>query len=245
MKTDKLADLVAGDIRHAIITGTLKQGDRLPAEPDMIEQYGVSRGVVREALRLLEADQLVEVRRGPKGGAIITPRNHESIDRAALLSMRLQQSTIGDLYETTKVLVPASARLASQFNRVQAVQVLSEALGVVRQVLHEDEAQMAEVLSNFNYLIIDNCGVSTLQIVGQSLHRIIGGQLRRLHWIFKPRLGNTDYADFIGTSIANADILIHLIERGAGAAAEVHWREHMERTGQIYFGVVDASTTLE
>ncbi len=245
MKSDKLADMIANDIRHAIITGALKASDRLPAEPDMMKQYGVSRGVIRESLRLLEADNMVEVRRGPKGGAIIKPRNNDSIDRATLLTMRLHHSTVGDVYETVKVLVPAAARLAGNRAQPEVVRALRAHIAKIRTARIENEEQLAQLLSEFNYLIIEYSGLVPLQIIGQSLHRIVGAQFRRLHWAFKPQVGDAAYDDFIEFSVANAEKLIALIEAGEGDQAEIHWRAHMEKAGEIFFGAVDCQTILE
>ncbi|MFB7664683.1 GntR family transcriptional regulator [Kitasatospora sp. NPDC056138] len=64
---------VASDLREAITSGSYGQSGRLPAEGALAEQYGVSRGTVRQALALLRADGLVTSRRGTRrvvlGGA--------------------------------------------------------------------------------------------------------------------------------------------------------------------------------
>jgi DNA-binding FadR family transcriptional regulator len=63
---------IADQIRQAIITGRLPEGDRLPPERELAEQFGVSRVTVRDALRALEAMGLIEVRVGARGGAFAT-----------------------------------------------------------------------------------------------------------------------------------------------------------------------------
>src|ERR687885_440272 len=68
----RASSAIAEQIRQAIVTGQLAQGDRLPPERELAEQFGVSRVTVRDALRGLEAMGLVDVRVGARGGAFVT-----------------------------------------------------------------------------------------------------------------------------------------------------------------------------
>ena len=70
-RTLKTSESVARDIVHDIVSGGLRTGDRLEPEALMLEQYGVSRESLREGLRLLEAQGLISIRRGPGGGPIV------------------------------------------------------------------------------------------------------------------------------------------------------------------------------
>jgi GntR family transcriptional regulator, transcriptional repressor for pyruvate dehydrogenase complex len=62
---------VVRQIRGAIMQGRLRAGDRLPSQRELQERFGVSRGTILEAIRVLEKTGLVEVRRGTQGGAIV------------------------------------------------------------------------------------------------------------------------------------------------------------------------------
>lgn len=63
---------IVRQVQSAILSGQLKVGDRLPPERELAEQFGVSRVTVRDALRVLEANGLVRIRAGAKGGAFVT-----------------------------------------------------------------------------------------------------------------------------------------------------------------------------
>ncbi len=63
---------IVEQIKSAILSGRLAPGDRLAAERELAEQFGVSRVTVRDALRTLEATGLIEIKVGARGGAIVT-----------------------------------------------------------------------------------------------------------------------------------------------------------------------------
>src|SRR5918912_2930273 len=68
----RASSAIAEQIRTAIVTGQLGEGDRLPPERELAEQFGVSRVTIRDALRGLEAMGLLNVRVGARGGAFVT-----------------------------------------------------------------------------------------------------------------------------------------------------------------------------
>jgi DNA-binding FadR family transcriptional regulator len=70
----KLADRLVEDLRQRIAEGVLRPGDRLPTETALVERFGVSRTVVREAIAALSADGHVEARQG-SGVFVLAPRD--------------------------------------------------------------------------------------------------------------------------------------------------------------------------
>src|SRR5690606_32815204 len=65
-------DALAAHLKSAISEGKYSVGTALPSEREMMERFGVSRTVVREALRALAGQGLIEVKRGRSGGSYIT-----------------------------------------------------------------------------------------------------------------------------------------------------------------------------
>lgn len=68
----RISEVIVDQVRLLIRQGQLTAGDRLPSERELCERFGVSRVTVREALRVLEANGLVEIRVGARGGAFVT-----------------------------------------------------------------------------------------------------------------------------------------------------------------------------
>ena len=69
VRSPKTAELVAGTLRRMVVDGQLKDGDFLPNEAELMAHFAVSRPTLREAVRVLESERLVEVRRGSRTGA--------------------------------------------------------------------------------------------------------------------------------------------------------------------------------
>ena len=89
VSVSRTSHAIVEQIQELIKSGTLTAGDRLPNERALCEQFGVSRVTVREALRILEANGLVEVRVGSHGGSFLTTPSPEIVgdNLAHLLSL--------------------------------------------------------------------------------------------------------------------------------------------------------------
>ena len=102
---------VSGVIEQRIVRGDLKPGVQLPTEQDLAQQFGVNRSTVREAIRQLEQEGLVE-RRGSKRLHVTMPGVYDAAPRAAR-SLLLHQVTFEELWQVALVLEPQAARLAA------------------------------------------------------------------------------------------------------------------------------------
>jgi GntR family transcriptional regulator, transcriptional repressor for pyruvate dehydrogenase complex len=112
-RSKKTSERVALDIVHDIVAQGLRVGDRLPLEAAMVEQYGVSRASLREALRLLEIQGLIHLKPGPGGGPVVGSVDPAYLARTATLYFHLGASTYGQLFETQVLFEPICAQLAA------------------------------------------------------------------------------------------------------------------------------------
>lgn len=107
---------VADDLRGRILSGQLTPGDRL-VEGDLVGEYDVSRGTVREALRLLASERLITTARGRSGGTFVAALAPEAISGylQTTVGVLLQhdQVALSDLVEVRQVLEPFAAGLAA------------------------------------------------------------------------------------------------------------------------------------
>ena len=91
VRSPKTAELVAGTLRRMVVDGQLKDGDFLPNEAELMTHFGVSRPTLREAVRVLESERLVEVRRGSRTGARVRvpgPGDRRATRRPAARAVR-------------------------------------------------------------------------------------------------------------------------------------------------------------
>jgi DNA-binding FadR family transcriptional regulator len=103
---------IADQIRQAIVTGRLEQGQRLPPERELAEQFGVSRVTVRDALRALEAVGLIEVRVGARGGAFVTVPTGSLVGQTMSDMMMMSAVSPGDIVEARLVVELGTVTLA-------------------------------------------------------------------------------------------------------------------------------------
>ncbi len=101
---------IAETIKEWIISQGLEAGDRLPQEHQLIAALGVSKGTVREALKVLEAQGLVRTRTGPGGGAFITEVGEDMATALLANHFFFKEVTIADIYEMRIALEPQLAR---------------------------------------------------------------------------------------------------------------------------------------
>jgi GntR family transcriptional repressor for pyruvate dehydrogenase complex len=110
-RTGSLSDKVAELIKASIINGDYQDGDALPKENDMASQFGVSRIVIREALKDLKTRGLIEIRRGPKGGPYVCQPGSLSLGEHFEDMIRLRRMTIDQFYEVRLLVEPEVLRL--------------------------------------------------------------------------------------------------------------------------------------
>src|SRR5271169_5467008 len=113
VQASRLYELIVQQIEESILSGALKEGDQLPAERELAQQFGVSRTAVREAVKTLREKGLVEAY--PGRGTFITNGNARSIQQTRDRMIRSGQAegTV-HLTEVREILEPEIAALAAQ-----------------------------------------------------------------------------------------------------------------------------------
>ena len=111
-------DEICGRIREQLALGVLKPGDKLPRERDLAEQLGVSRNVLREALRSLEMAGLLRLQKGVKGGAFIQAGDMSRMNDVMRDMLSLGAISVRELSEGRIQILDLVVRLACE--RAQA-----------------------------------------------------------------------------------------------------------------------------
>jgi GntR family transcriptional regulator, transcriptional repressor for pyruvate dehydrogenase complex len=123
----KASDVLARELRERILSGELTEGTALPPERELVKQTQMSRATVREALRILEVQNLVRVRAGRAGGAFVQRPTTKSMASSVTLLIRGQKIKLADLMETREALEPFCAELAARKRTEDELAVLDRA----------------------------------------------------------------------------------------------------------------------
>ena len=109
-----LSEKIIAQISDALVSGELKPGDRLPPERELAEQFGVSRTVIRDAVKTLAGRGILHVKHG--AGIFVTTSEENAIGRLGALSdiLPLQGVSLRDLFEVRKVLEAEGAEWAAR-----------------------------------------------------------------------------------------------------------------------------------
>jgi DNA-binding FadR family transcriptional regulator len=111
---DKLASKVARDIEADVVRRGWTIGESLGSEQALQQRFGVSRSVLREAVRLVEHHQVARMRRGPGGGLLICEPDAGPATRAVVIYLEYLGTTLADLLNARLVLEPLAASLAAE-----------------------------------------------------------------------------------------------------------------------------------
>jgi DNA-binding FadR family transcriptional regulator len=135
---------VVAEIEHRLITGALKAGDRLPPERQFAEALGVSRGAVREALRILEAIGVVETGQGsgPASGSMIVKDSVAGMAMVLRMHLQLASFTLEDLIDVGALLEQLVVRKAAE----NATGARNELAGVLIAALREAQRHAGPVV---------------------------------------------------------------------------------------------------
>ena len=239
VRAPKTAELIATLYRRQIVRGELHPGDTLPSEQQLMEQFGVSRPTLREAFRILEAEDLISVKRGSRGGARVTQPSLSVAARYVGLLLQVQGTTIADVYEARMVLEPACARLLARRRTKQDLADLTACIEELRaaqagrpgtaQLDAPEPALWSRQAARFHELIMQRSGSKTLAVQGGVLQDIVATHLALA--LSRDHARDDELANF-RRNVRSYEKLVALVEERDGPGAEQHWRAHMEAAGQ-------------
>lgn len=198
-----LVKQVVEQLVQRIETGTWPIGERIPPEPELVEQLGVSRNTLREAVQALIHNGMLEARQGD--GTYV----RASSEFGAAMQRRLQRSTILEILEVRHGLEREIARLAALRRTDEDLEDIRQKLAHAESLLQEPEAytfadlafHMAIATATHNSVMID-----LYQNMTDSLHLSISD--------------TQDLGDMMNTQVKNHTNLVEAIAQKDPEAAE-------------------------
>ncbi|MFF4753635.1 FadR/GntR family transcriptional regulator [Streptomyces sp. NPDC002514] len=233
-----MAEVVASELRQKILSGELQPGDSLSSESSLVEEYDVSRPTLREALRLLEAQQLITVRRGSHRGPVVSHPDTSVTARSFSMLLQLRQGTLADIYAFRMFFEPVAVRMAAETATDDDFARLRELLDEENAV-RGDAGRFPDVAWRLHTTLAGLSGNVTMTVIAETLERISKrhAQAALLRWADGDRQRDSAYRAH--------KKLVGLLEKRSGAEAERFWAEHMAEVGKKLLSSRDELSIVE
>jgi DNA-binding FadR family transcriptional regulator len=233
----RAAYLVANELRRRIVVGELHEGDALPSERELTDEFGVSRPTVREALRTLEAQRLLTAHRRA-GARVHLPDRGVAAQYAALL-LQVQDTTLADVLAARQLFEVAVVRTAAANPSDAVLTELRATWAAERDILDQPFAVARSVFERFHRLVIGLAGSFTASLVSDMLAVIID---RNLHTRLSTRIQDPRYLDNNQRSHEDHGQMIECFEQRDVEEAAKLWQRHLETNAHIILKTHGAST---
>lgn len=229
----KAPQIVAARIKKRIVRGELKEGDMLQAEGKLMEEFGVSRPTIREAFRILEAEHLITVARGARGGAVIHAPSPSLIANYALLVLQSEGTTIAEVYHARMAFEPSAVRFVIERSAGSAPAILRQIVEDERKSL-DDPAAFASGLARFHRTLVELTGNKPLMHLWAAMHDVVERHQAMVISVQRRNVSFEGAMSAAATGLKSQEKLISLIEQKEIELAEAHWRKHMVRANKVW-----------
>ncbi|GAA0623752.1 FadR/GntR family transcriptional regulator [Sporichthya brevicatena] len=211
---------VETQIREAIRSGVLGPGHKLPSEMALAQDFGVSRTTVREALRTLVADGLVQKVPGAGGGSFVRSLNHESFSEelGQDLENLLRVGSFGyqEASQVRRFLEVPAARLAAQNRTEEHLVTLRQIIAEEKSISHDDPA-VPDLDVRFHSAISEASG-----------NRVVAAFVSALHQVAQP-VDHLHLDAEVGRRTVRQHVaIVRAIENGDPKAAEQAMLTHLD-----------------
>jgi GntR family transcriptional repressor for pyruvate dehydrogenase complex len=210
---------VADQIHALIFSGALGRGDRLPSEAALGAQFGVSRATVREALRLLAAQNLIRTDKGASGGSFVTLPSVDHISETLNSNISLltaaRDITLDEFLEAREMLEVPAARMAAERHDPHGLHHIHES--IPGRPLNLNTDQQFTYNRDFHSAIVEAAGNTLIVISAQPIFSVLQTNLAR------STLDQAFHAAINAHHVEIADA----IEQGDGDGAAGLMHEHL------------------
>jgi GntR family transcriptional repressor for pyruvate dehydrogenase complex len=213
----KASDVLADYLREQILSGKLPEGSALPVERELATSVGLSRGTVRDALRVLEIEGLVTTRPGRAGGSFVRRPDAATLQRSLSTLMGAGGVRFEALLEARDALEPAAAALAA----MKRTDVDLERLDAVSERMRNAIPDIPAFL---------RCNVEWhVEVVAAGHNEILQAMVESLS---RAILGATDISEFnsektMADTLAAHDKILAAIRKGDPARATEAMLKHV------------------
>jgi GntR family transcriptional repressor for pyruvate dehydrogenase complex len=222
-RAKKAHEVVADTLRQQIVSGELGEGQRLPPEDELTEQFGIARTTLREALRVLESQGLLSIKRGRGGGPVVTHPSLEPIAMSLAASLQLQHTTVGDLDAARQLIEPQIAGLLARKRDPDDMKALSAAIDLAADAAEADDGRAFGIAAtHVHTTLVERSGNRTIATLTGLLHNLLLAY-------YLDSMDRVDQALMRRAVRGYRGLVVH-IENGDADAAIAHWQATMRYT---------------
>ncbi len=241
-KRPKAAVLAAAELRHQIVTGQLKPGDKLHPEKVLQVEFAISRPTLREALRLLEAESLITISRGKHGGARVTSIDLTSVSNQVGIFLQMERTTLKDVWFARTIIEPPAVGMLAALRNPAVMDELDANIAAAREALQTDLILYADLTAEFSKLVTRHCGNQTIHLLSSLIYDII--RLQHQHITARTSM-RASVGKLRENSLRHREKTVALIRSGKAAAAEKFWRAHLEETRDLILMAYKGPVTID
>jgi GntR family transcriptional repressor for pyruvate dehydrogenase complex len=171
LKQTRISEEVLRQLKEAILVGQFKSEGKLPSERELTEQFQVSRGVIREAIRALEITGFVTTRQGNTGGAFVTELSFNHVGNAFLDLFLADKVSIPEMAQVRRIIEPQVARLAAVNIAAEGEKALTTAQKA-EFIAPESHSERITVIQRVHLVLAEICGNRFLEAIVKSMLRL-------------------------------------------------------------------------
>ncbi|MBG0857145.1 FadR family transcriptional regulator [Streptomyces spinoverrucosus] len=236
-----MAELVAARLRRMIVRGELTEGDALPSETTLMEEFEVSRPTLREAFRVLESESLISVRRGARGGARVQEPEGTVAARYAGVVLEYRGTTLKDVYDARTVIEAPCAGLLAQRRTEEDLERLRDAVAEAEGLM-DDPSAFIRAHMEFHALVVELAGNETLGVLNGMVRHIID----QANWSHVDLdAGSPENIRANRRGFRAHRVLVDLVAARRSEAAEELWRVHLQEAEDYLLQNKSMTTVLD
>lgn len=226
-------------MREKIVRGDFQVGDRLPIETELTEQLGAAKSVIREALRILETEGLVEVRRGLGGGPRVTHPSIVTVAQAVGVHLQLQAVAVTDVWDAHAELVLAAIGQLALSPTARATKAIGKVIDDLESKVGT-RSDYSVAVTEVAEELVRQAGNATALLLISALKEVIASELASAD--AKLGYANTDVQVRLVRCLRT---VVKHIAAGKGAAARRAYQKEVDEISEGLALVLPGATVVD
>jgi GntR family transcriptional repressor for pyruvate dehydrogenase complex len=230
------AEYVAQRLLDRIVTGNMAPGSSLGTEAEILQQFDVSRPTLRESLRILEAQGVLDLRPGPKGGIIVSKPGTDILAHGLSVHLRMHQVPFIAVLRAREVIEPALAAEAAANGTDQEFDLMQSSIDRMKRA--DDPVEFVKEIRTFHSLIAQASRNLVMTIFSSTVNLVAAGEIYNVQYTI------ANQKRFVVAHQAILDACRKRDVTAAAASMKEHVRELEMLVKKSYKYLLNQATTI-